>query len=193
MSLPRRTDRRARMEKLRTFLDVEWTYFDALEKTDNLVDNVLHYVKRQRTVDANSTFVWPEFLDERAVAALFSGLNASYLTPDTFTNSDSDSLLCATDDNIVPLYPNKTSIPFHMILSRGMIACWYSHLRVLWHIFLEVQHIESDDDMWDGKEGVTIVLEDDVDTEADLKRRLEEMWSELPRAWDIVMLGAHIT
>ena len=129
-----------------------------------MIVNNLHYVKRQRIVDANSTFTWPEFLDERTVAALFSGLNASYLTLDTFTDSDSDSLLCATDDNIVLSYSNMTSIPFHMILSRGMVACWYSHLRLLWHIFLEVQHIESDDDTWDGKKGVTIVLEDDVDT-----------------------------
>lgn len=62
------------------------------------------------------------------------------------------------------------------ILSRAMIACWYSHLSVL-RLVAEEQH------------DVAIVLEDDVDMEWDLESRLKGMWGDLPQDWDLVMLG----
>jgi hypothetical protein len=34
-----------------------------------------------------------------------------------------------------------------------------------------------------------IVLEDDIDMEFDLEKRLRSMWPALPNNWDIVMLG----
>lgn len=189
VSLPRRSDRRARMDKLKTFISVDWAYFDALDKRDDLIDNVMRFVKGNRGTNQNSTFAWPEQVDERAVAALFSDINATSVTPEVYEDPKPDNLFCAIGDNTIPSYKDVASAPFHMILSRGMIACWYSHLRLLWHIFLETQHISSGKP-WDGKEGVAIVFEDDVDVEEDLKQRLNDMWSDLPRFWDIVMLGA---
>ena len=76
-----------------------------------------------------------------------------------------------------------------MKLSRGMVACWYSHVRLMVDIVKRTSHIQWD--TWDGREGVTVVFEDDIDVEWDLRERLVRMWVDLPRDWDIVMLGAH--
>ena len=67
--------------------------------------------------------------------------------------------------------------PFFKTLSRGMIACWHSHMRVLRLIA-------------EGPDDVGIVFEDDIDMESDLYSRLTHMWSSLPPDWDIVVLGA---
>lgn len=37
--------------------------------------------------------------------------------------------------------------------------------------------------------GVSIILEDDIDMEKDIKPRLAELWEGLPTDWDIVFLG----
>ncbi len=68
---------------------------------------------------------------------------------------------------------------FHLTLSRGMIACWHSHVQVLRRIS-------------EGNDNVAVVLEDDVDVEYDLKARLALIWSSLPAHWDIVFLGTCI-
>ena len=41
----------------------------------------------------------------------------------------------------------------------------------------------------DGEDDVAIILEDDVDLEWDLERRLRYLWQFLPSDWDQVMLG----
>ncbi|KAF8310853.1 hypothetical protein DL93DRAFT_2047873, partial [Clavulina sp. PMI_390] len=61
-------------------------------------------------------------------------------------------------------------------LSRGMIACWNSHFRLLRHIAT-------------GSDDVAIVLEDDVDIEYNSHAILDGLWDALPVGWDIVFLG----
>lgn len=41
----------------------------------------------------------------------------------------------------------------------------------------------------DGEDEVAIILEDDIDLEWDLERRLRYLWQFLPSDWDQVMLG----
>jgi GR25 family glycosyltransferase involved in LPS biosynthesis len=41
----------------------------------------------------------------------------------------------------------------------------------------------------DDKHGVSLVLEDDIDMEQDIRQRLASVWSALPHTWDIVFLG----
>lgn len=43
----------------------------------------------------------------------------------------------------------------------------------------------------DGPDEAVVVLEDDIDMEFDLEKRLRGMWSGLPKDWDIVMMGTH--
>jgi hypothetical protein len=70
----------------------------------------------------------------------------------------------------------KSPYPFHLTLSRAMIACWNSHFRLLRHIA-------------DGSDDIAIVLEDDVDMEYDLPKILNRLSGALPAHWDIVFLG----
>lgn len=41
----------------------------------------------------------------------------------------------------------------------------------------------------DGPDEAVVVLEDDIDMEFDLEKRLRGMWPALPKNWDIVMIG----
>jgi hypothetical protein len=56
------------------------------------------------------------------------------------------------------------------------IACWHSHFEVLRKIA-------------DGDDDVAIILEDDIDMEWDLARRLRYVWKFLPERWDQVWIG----
>ncbi|KLO17550.1 hypothetical protein SCHPADRAFT_821194 [Schizopora paradoxa] len=103
--------------------------------------------------------------------------------------NSSEILPCATGDNDIPTYKDISTIPFYKILSRGMVACWYSHLQVLRKLALSLSTTVAYDDDWDGREGVAIVFEDDIDVESDIERRLKDMWSDLPKDWDMLFLG----
>ncbi|KAH9813353.1 hypothetical protein DFH28DRAFT_1222655 [Melampsora americana] len=62
------------------------------------------------------------------------------------------------------------------VLSDAAIACWHSHLSVI------REFVES-------KERMALILEDDVDFEVDIEDRLEATLSEVPRDWDLLLLG----
>lgn len=177
------------MEKLRRVMGLEWDYVDAIDKNDTRIDRIFENVKYQRTV--SNAFEWPEDLSglSPTTSPFLDGLNSTDAAPQTSSSSASDSpLLCATEDNTIPDYSNSTSVPYHMLLSRGMMACWYSHLRIIMRVVDATRHILKQ--TWDGKEGVAMIFEDDVDFEWDLRERLTDIWAELPRDWDMVMLGA---
>ncbi|KAL5523176.1 hypothetical protein ACEPAF_1443 [Sanghuangporus sanghuang] len=191
VSLARRTDRRRIMDLVKGTLDLDWVYFDALDKEDDLVDVIMHSVANQRTDSASSVpltmtaFSWPDTLEDVRLESL--GAESHSYGALRFRHTSIDQLVCATGDNTIPTYANVSSIPFHMRLSRGMIACWYSHVELMAEIVRRTAHITRDS--WDGREGVSVVFEDDVDVEWDLKKRVARMWRDLPRYWDIVMLG----
>jgi hypothetical protein len=64
------------------------------------------------------------------------------------------------------------------ILSRGMIACWNSHLGVLRRVA-------------EGTDDVVIILEDDINMEQDLHEKLQIVSNALAQrgGWDIIFLG----
>ncbi|EGG04501.1 uncharacterized protein MELLADRAFT_88821 [Melampsora larici-populina 98AG31] len=62
------------------------------------------------------------------------------------------------------------------VLSDAAIACWHSHLSVIRKFV-------------DSKQRMALILEDDVDLEVDIEARLEATLSEVPRDWDILLLG----
>ncbi|KAL5522579.1 hypothetical protein ACEPAG_8596 [Sanghuangporus baumii] len=179
------------MDLLKGALDLDWVYFDALDKEDDLVDVIMHSVANQRIDSAPSVpsttteLSWPDALEDARLESL--GVENHSYGSLRFRHASIDQLVCATGDNTIPTYSNFSSIPFHMRLSRGMIACWYSHIRLMAEIVKRTSHIRQHS--WDGREGVTVVFEDDVDVEWDLKERVVRMWRDLPRDWDIVMLG----
>ncbi|KAG0151959.1 hypothetical protein CROQUDRAFT_650533 [Cronartium quercuum f. sp. fusiforme G11] len=62
------------------------------------------------------------------------------------------------------------------VLSDAAIACWHSHLSVI-RTFVE------------SKDRMALILEDDVDLEVDIEDRLQSALNEVPRDWDILLLG----
>ncbi|KAL4265701.1 Glycosyltransferase family 25 protein [Pleurotus pulmonarius] len=166
ISLPRRTDRREQMDFLRDSLGLHWTYIDALDAEDPLVDSLLDRVRLTRLVSSNSSVLqWPESLLELPVEA-------------NITNSgdlDSSPLTCALEDNIIPPYSTET--PQHLLLTRSRIACWHSHLTAIRQIAMSASEYPS------------VILEDDIDMERDIRNRLHSVWHLLPDDWDIVFLG----
>jgi hypothetical protein len=58
-------------------------------------------------------------------------------------------------------------------LSKGEASCWHSHTDVMRRFLAS-------------GERSTLIVEDDVDVEWDLKRRVEEIWSVLPKDYDVV-------
>ncbi|KDQ30174.1 hypothetical protein PLEOSDRAFT_1101179 [Pleurotus ostreatus PC15] len=166
ISLLRRTDRREQMDFLRGSLGLHWTYIDALDAEDPLVDSLLDRVRRSRLINGNSSILqWPESLHESLSEA------------DVTNSSDSDSspLTCALEDNIIPPYSADT--PQHLLLTRSRIACWHSHLTAIRQIAMSTSQYPS------------VILEDDIDMERDIRDRLHSIWHLLPEDWDIVFLG----
>lgn len=188
VSLARRTDRRQKMELIREALGLQWQYEEALDKQNSTVDRILHSVDKLRRDGAYEQFAWSE---DRALSSGDFDLNSIFPGHEDSTAYDLDShpLFCAVKDNIVPVYPKVSEVPLHLSLSRGMVACWYSHLQVMWRVAQQTSHLGLASKAWDGKEGVAIVFEDDIDVEWGLKKKLENMWADLPRDWDIVFLG----
>ncbi|KAF8174137.1 hypothetical protein K438DRAFT_1849467 [Mycena galopus ATCC 62051] len=84
-------------------------------------------------------------------------------------------LTCATEN--FTLSPYSPRLPEYKILSRSRIACWHSHLSA-------TQGASTHE-----RDKAVLILEDDVDMEADIKERLSSIWSLLPSDWDIVFLG----
>ena len=62
-------------------------------------------------------------------------------------------------------------------LSRGEVACWYSHIRMLQEFVTAPGDPES-----------LLVLEDDVDVELDLRNQIRQVQAVLPSTYDMVCL-----
>ncbi|OCH94166.1 hypothetical protein OBBRIDRAFT_748132 [Obba rivulosa] len=150
------------MERLRQALDLQWTYIDAVHSDDPAVSNIVTRVRLDRSEDTTHT---PSRL------------------PGLESNRDDqamefDPLTCATR-NYITGRPWAPSTPTYMVLSPAKVACWYSHLQILRFITADA---EAEDD-------VTVILEDDIDMEHDIRERLKTVWGALPPQWDIVFLG----
>ena len=85
-----------------------------------------------------------------------------------------EPLSCADDDSTLEPYSPQT--PLYRLLTKERLACWHSH----WSVIRSVA---------DGQDDVSLVLEDDVDMELDIRQRLLGVWDSLPNPWDIVFLG----
>ncbi|KAI0296701.1 hypothetical protein BC826DRAFT_908110 [Russula brevipes] len=217
ISLPRRTDRRLQMDRLKDALHLNWTYRNACEADASVVTTILHQVHVLRSQlgsrpqpddvhvkphDAASAFDWPHDLEDTihcqealqlSGADLWTlpsshGWSDSAVLPEmadpyAFTRtpaaqvpvvSDPKPLACTSGNNVSASFSPK--LPLHRRLTAAKVACWYSHFQAI-------------RDVANGKDEVTLVLEDDVDIERDVKRRLQALLDALPGAWDIVYLG----
>jgi len=214
VSLPRRIDRRGQMEILRAALDLQWTYVEAVDSRSAVVEIIMARVRMLRrastaisSVDtATQDFRWPPNIDALSTSSHPLGLEGSDLwipptagtvsqvktaSHTTIDNKDSSNALaiaptepltCAKEDNIIP--PYIPGLPEYKILTLAKIACWNSHLSVIRHIAEgKKTHVTPEHD-------VSVILEDDIDMEWDIRERLAGIWTLLPTTWDVVFIGA---
>jgi hypothetical protein len=208
------------MDRLKDALHLNWTYRNACEADASVVTTILRQVHVLRSQLAPqpkpgdvhvkpggsaSAFDWPHDLEDTIYcqealqlsgADLWTlpsshGLSDSAILPEmvdpyAFTHSrpaqvpvvpDPKPLACTSGNNVSAAFSPK--LPLYRHLTAAKVACWYSHFQAM-------------RDVANGKDEVTLVLEDDVDIERDVKRRLQALLDALPSAWDIMYLGASV-
>ncbi|KII86295.1 hypothetical protein PLICRDRAFT_177859 [Plicaturopsis crispa FD-325 SS-3] len=195
VSLPRRTDRRAKMKILGDSLGLNWTYADAIDTEDAVVGRILDHVRAQRASmrteegreRRKANKFWPEDIDAFSASSEPLGVHGSdtwsFEMPasevnehDATTQGSPVPLTCAAKNDVIPAY--KPDLPDFKLLTPAKIAVWHSHIAVIRRI------AESED-----QTAPSIVLEDDIDMEWDIRARLKSVWGVLPADWDIVFLG----
>ena len=216
ISLPGRVDRRAALMPLWKAHKLECIqYVDATGVKDPEVDRIFAHVRhRRRGTDRQSGKSLaagtrsprrPSFKDglgkhpEELWGSDLWTLDSSLPDQEGLTGLDTQPLLCERGN---PFNPHKsaldsqygavpTEITLHKapILSRAMVACWHSHVRVIRQIaMLRFSPNETYE-----REPTYLVLEDDIDFEWNIKSFLVPIWNALPDDWDIVMLGDPLT
>ncbi|KIL56927.1 hypothetical protein M378DRAFT_172292 [Amanita muscaria Koide BX008] len=189
VSLLHRTERREQMDRLRTALGLEWTYFPAVSSDNEVVHAVMQSVRKIREEclenDCAQAFTWPDEIDYLAASPLdlwnsdfLNSTDIPNLSKAWLENPPSSSLICATRN--FTFTKNTTQVKPHWLLTPARTACWHSHLSVI--------HLVANEERLDPKSSV-LVLEDDVDMESDIQSQLSALWPLLPREWDIVFLG----
>ncbi|KAH9060780.1 hypothetical protein EDB87DRAFT_1789626 [Lactarius vividus] len=209
ISLPRRADRRAQMDLLKDALHVNWTYMDAVEANTSAVAAILRHVYILRSqlgsrleygnkhVQDDATFLvfdWPRDIETvihsqgplRPFGADLWTLPPSHDSTDLATHASANMpsakpvavgpppLACASGNNVSATF--SSNLPLFRHLTAAKVACWYSHFQTI-------------RDVANGEREAVMVLEDDVDIEHDMDKRLQALWGALPRDWDVVYLG----
>ena len=217
ISLPRRTDRRFQMDRLKDALNLSWTYKDACEANTPLVTSILrqvHVLRSQWMPEPQPgdghmppdskvyPFDWPHHLEDPICSReTLQPSGAELWTPHSlhsptdliapvekadpyaFAHPPSDEpalvsgstpLACAAGNNVLATF--SPDLPLYKRLTAAKVACWYSHFQTIHEIA-------------DGRDETALVLEDDIDIERDVKRRLQPLMGALPIDWDIIYLG----
>lgn len=205
VSLPHRSDRRLGMERLRRAVMLNWTYIDAVSGGSPIVEHVIRQVSTNRAMQTKDgafpkEFSWPADLDiyssllHDSLHSNFSGTVSLRSLSDTFDsrmargNTKLDfldpPLTCAIGNSTAGV-PYNDDLPPYLLLTAPKLACWYSHLQVLARVAEDHADINTPDD-----NAISLILEDDVDMERDIRERLSLVRTELPAHWDMLFLGA---
>ncbi|PVG02616.1 hypothetical protein CPB86DRAFT_696894 [Serendipita vermifera] len=226
ISLARRTDRRVALAPLLEAHGLtqhqDFEFIDATDVTNAAVSQIVSHVQAQRrkefefakawkgrpsqpnsfreVVENSASVPWGSDLwttDAPPTSEYWSGMNwLGELDP------DSDYPILIEKGN--PFNPHKFDAYLYRqtegvaYLTRGMVACWHSHVTLIRNIALletEIHASNISEPIGDAKVSaiperpVYIVLEDDVDFEWDIDERLTGLWAHLPGDWEIAMLG----
>jgi hypothetical protein len=177
------------MERLRYTFGLDFTYVNGTEADIDTMGRIMRHVAAFRTPEGShetdllfpTAFEWPQDVDALVESESPLDRQGSDLwLSDDIKLPDSPSrepLTCAS--NNFALEPYSPQTPPYRLLTKERLACWHSHWRVIRLIA-------------GGQDDVSLVLEDDVDMELDIRQRLLGVWSSLPDAWDIVFLGVPI-
>lgn len=174
------------MEQLRYTLGLDLAYVNGTEADEDTVQRIMRHVAAFRTLEGShetnlslpTAFEWPQDVDGLVESDFpLDGQGSDLWHSDDTKFSDSPShqpLTCASGNSTLEPYSPQT--PPYRLLTKERLACWHSHWRVIRLIA-------------DGQDDVSLVLEDDVDMELDIRQRLLGVWGSLPSTWDIVFLG----
>lgn len=215
ISLPRRTDRRLQMDRMRDALHLNWTYRDACEANASVVTTILHQVRVMRSQlipepkpggDAHIAFDWPHNLED----AICSQETLRPSGADLWTRPSSHSLLDldVPAEMADPYALNFTRSPSESASVSAVsdptpLACasgndvssaflqnlpLYRRLTPA-KVACWYSHFQTIREIANGKDEAALILEDDVDIERDVKWRLRALLDALPNDWDIVYLG----
>ncbi|KAF8587145.1 hypothetical protein K439DRAFT_1630994 [Ramaria rubella] len=188
VSLASRTDRRQDMSIIEQAMDLEFTWHDATDSHSSDVSDIIERIRwwrnEHRVNDSVPKADPSPFIFKWADDIAMSGADLGRAGADLWPGSAVDSALpplppIPTPDTRPPTLDAYGEIGDNFgtqALRPAQISCWHSHYQVLRRIA-------------EGEDEVAIVLEDDVDMEWDLERRLRRMWGALPEDWDVVMLG----
>jgi len=190
IGLPNREDRRNTLHSLEKAMDITFTWHNATYQDTPTITEIPERIRQVRAESRKGhekeleqpdsfPFAWPDDVT-----------SDSLLQPDDISGSELWFLPPSSPLALPPLPapPVPDTRPQESVLwgdnnpnsefplKPVEIACWHSHFEVLRKIA-------------DGDDDVAIILEDDIDMEWDLERRLRYVWQFLPERWDQVWLG----
>ncbi|KAJ7287125.1 hypothetical protein C8J57DRAFT_1495598 [Mycena rebaudengoi] len=189
INLAGRTDRRKSMSQLARALDIDLTWHNATHYRDESVMNImerLRWWRNENRVNAADprrdpspfNFEWQDDIQQEEGPL---GLKGS----DWWTQP-----LLASNLPLLPPVPSPDDRPAisgttgesgrdfdaEDVIRPQQVACWKSHYDVLRKVA-------------EGDDGIAIILEDDVDPEWHLERRLQGFFPALPPNWDVLMIS----
>jgi GR25 family glycosyltransferase involved in LPS biosynthesis len=182
-NLPRRADRRRNMTMLAHRLGAQLTFVDAIDMRGPAARNIMNHVRLFRQEHpSNASFAWP------TSGEWIEALDWTAALPAGKAVDEGAGLTCSRND-WEQIAPENAGWEW---VHEGRVACWETHVRTLRHI------AGGQGSRWwtPGDESpirpadVAIILEDDVDAEADIRERLAGLWPSLPTSWDMVFFGA---
>ncbi|EKM60674.1 uncharacterized protein PHACADRAFT_203830 [Phanerochaete carnosa HHB-10118-sp] len=208
VSLSARADRRATMERIRSAVPLlNFSYFDATPADDSRISAIYDRIKQTREAYGTSsrtdaTFEWPRDVSAPSRSPLgqtgadlwtTAALTTETSAFSTATRSGNygtildpfprtEPLTCASQ-NYVSGPPYSLALPPYQLLTRSKVACWHSHVEVL-------RAIAGRHDGENADTEVSLILEDDIDVERDVQKRLQSVWGAMPERWDMLFLDA---
>jgi len=189
IGLPHREDRHIELEKLQNAMDITFTWHNATYRDAPVITEILERIRIAREESRKGHPKDPQNPESFPSAFADDVTCNDFLQPGDIPGSELWILPPSSPLALPPLPapPVPDHRPHDSVvwgdspnpewpLKPVEIACWHSHFEVLRKIA-------------DGDDDVAIILEDDIDMEWDLERRLRYLWQFLPDDRDIVMLG----
>ena len=219
ISLPRRTDRRFQMGRLKDALNLNWTYKDACEANTPLVTGILRQVHVLRSEwmpqpqsgdghmspdSVVSPFDWPRHLEDTICSRETLQPSGAELWSQYSLHSPADSdapietagpyaiAISHSPSNEPALVSDFT--PLACASGNNVVATFSPDLPQYRRLTAAkvacwYSHFQTIHEIANGKDETALVLEDDIDIERDVEMRLQPLLGALPIDWDIVYLG----
>lgn len=204
VSLPHRDDRRLDIDKLMTTLEIpNWHYHNGTYAKDPLIGNFMRKVQAQR-VDSEKNpeewailpFEWPSeaFSNYTSDVPLYATplpLAGAELWGDNpaHTEDQLNPMMGAFDDFRIQKYKEDVIQWRHLTPER--VGTYHAHMTAVRKIVDDNARLRVDVSQHPNRTQthLSLILEDDVDVEADTRQRMEQILPLLPYDWDILFMG----